>query len=171
MSKPRRRPSRLPDDNGTSADGNGVDRDSTGRFKPGNAAAKGRPSRRQSLEAALRATITEKDIREIVQRLVTMALKQNSLKAAELVLNYALGKPRRMAITASSGIALGELKSIGDCATATARITTAVAAGAIALEEAQALASLVELVRVSHEGAQIETRLRELEERMIGETQ
>lgn len=163
MSKPNRKPSRI---NGATADANGEHRDRGGKFKPGNAAAKGRSSKRQKLEAALRDVVSAEDIAKIADQLKRQATNGGSIKAAALLLSYVIGKPKPMDRTATTGLNLGGLNSIRECAQATAKITAAAASGKVQLGEARILAELVEHTRSAHESIEIEERLALLEERL-----
>ena len=69
-----------------------TDRDSKGRFKAGNKAAKGNPYTKKAGEfrRALFASVTAKDIREVVAKLKEQA-KAGDLKAIALFLDRMLG--------------------------------------------------------------------------------
>jgi len=73
---------------------NGSTRTLGGRFAPGNSGGPGNPSARAvgQLRAALLASVTEEDIRQIVAALVLKA-KAGDIAAAKEVLDRTLGKP------------------------------------------------------------------------------
>lgn len=70
------------------------ERDTGGRFLPGNKAAKGNPHARHvaQLRAALMRAVTPSDIQEIITSLVTAA-KGGDINAARIILERTLGKP------------------------------------------------------------------------------
>lgn len=69
-------------------------RDSLGRLLPGNTAnPSGRPKQQAALLQAALRECTEDDVRAIFRRMIDLAEKKGSVKAAELVLGYAIGKP------------------------------------------------------------------------------
>jgi len=71
-----------------------ADRDSRGRFTPGNAGGPGNPlgGKVARLRAALIEAVSEDDIRAIAHRLIEQA-KEGNLAAAKELLNRTLGKP------------------------------------------------------------------------------
>lgn len=71
-----------------------ADRSKSGRFLPGNKAAKGNPHARHvaQLRAGLMRAVTPSDIQEIITSLVTAA-KGGDINAARTVLERTLGKP------------------------------------------------------------------------------
>ena len=78
-----------PSDNGQNG------RDAAGRFTKGNPGGPGNPfaKRVHQLRSALIQAVTEEDIREIVEALVTLA-KGGDVAAAREVLSRCLGKPQ-----------------------------------------------------------------------------
>lgn len=69
-------------------------RDDKGRFVPGHPGGPGNPFARACarLRSAMMSAVSEKDIREIVARLVWLA-KDGDLAAAKLILTYTVGRP------------------------------------------------------------------------------
>ena len=75
----------------------GVDRDRTGRFAPGNTCAKGNPHAAQvsRLRTALLSAVSERDMREVIVRLVQLA-KDGDVRAIKELLDRTLGKPQEL---------------------------------------------------------------------------
>ena len=74
---------------------NGSDgRDERGRFAPGNVGGPGNPHAKQTgkLRSAMLKAVTEKDMRDVVMKLVEMA-KSGNVPAAKEVLDRCLGRP------------------------------------------------------------------------------
>ncbi len=74
---------------------NGSDgRDERGRFAPGNSGGPGNPHAKQTgkLRSAMLAAVTEKDMRDVVMKLVELA-KSGNVPAAREVLDRCLGRP------------------------------------------------------------------------------
>ena len=74
---------------------NGSDgRDERGRFAPGNIGGPGNPHAKQTgkLRSAMRKAVTEKDMRDVVMKLVELA-KSGNVPAAKEVLDRCLGRP------------------------------------------------------------------------------
>lgn len=71
---------------------NGGDRDSRGRFVQGNKGGPGNPhgGKVAKLRSALLAAVSQKDLREIIARMVAEA-KAGDVQAAKLVLDRCLG--------------------------------------------------------------------------------
>lgn len=77
-----------------SATGPNGDRDSRGRFAPGNKLAVGNPHARRvaQFRTAMFGAVTEDDLRQIAAKLAEMALAGDTT-AAKLLLGYLLGRP------------------------------------------------------------------------------
>ena len=74
---------------------NGSDgRDERGRFAPGNPGGPGNPHAKQTgkLRSAMLKAVTEKDMRDVVMKLVELA-KSGNVPAAKEVLDRCLGRP------------------------------------------------------------------------------
>ncbi len=74
---------------------NGSDgRDERGRFAPGNVGGPGNPHAKQTgkLRSAMLKAVTEKDMRDVVMKLVELA-KSGNVPAAKEVLDRCLGRP------------------------------------------------------------------------------
>lgn len=74
---------------------NGSDgRDERGRFAPGNRGGPGNPHAKQTgkLRSAMLKAVTEKDMRDVVMKLVELA-KSGNVPAAKEVLDRCLGRP------------------------------------------------------------------------------
>ena len=74
---------------------NGTDgRDERGRFAPGNSGGPGNPHAKQTgkLRSAMLKAVTEKDMRDVVMKLVELA-KSGNVPAAREVLDRCLGRP------------------------------------------------------------------------------
>lgn len=69
-------------------------RDATGRFSKGNRGGPGNPyaKRAGELRAAIYEAVTEEDLRQVIQALLTQA-KTGDIAAAKELLNRLLGKP------------------------------------------------------------------------------
>ncbi len=71
-----------------------VGRDERGRFAPGNPGGPGNPHAKQTgkLRSAMLKAVTEKDMRDVVMKLVELA-KSGNVPAAREVLDRCLGRP------------------------------------------------------------------------------
>jgi hypothetical protein len=85
---------RLPPPSPSTASEKAKGRENNGRFATGNTGGPGNPFARQvaALRKALINTVTEKDIADIIRRLIASAVS-GDVAAARLVLSYAIGKP------------------------------------------------------------------------------
>ena len=138
-------------------------RDRSGRFVAGNAAAKGRRSKRYRVEAAFACAVTDGDLEAIAEKLVSKA-KHGDAQYARLVLEYRLGKPRVMSTRAS--IDLGDVTSGSGCASAAAKIAEAAGDGRLSIEQAKALAEVVSVAAEMHLARDLEAQVQALQEQV-----
>lgn len=132
------------------------------RFEKGNKLAVGRSSRRRALDDALRACVSEDDLQRIARRLVADAAR-GSVRAAELLFDRVLGKPRLSDAPAGAVLALGAVDSLAGCRDAASAIVRAAAAGELDLDAARALASMVDASRAAIVATELEERIVALE--------
>lgn len=71
-----------------------ANRDTSGRFGPGNRAGKGNPHARRvaALRSALLDAVSEDDMREVIAKVVEQA-KEGDVTAARVLFERVLGKP------------------------------------------------------------------------------
>lgn len=86
----------MDNDTPLSPDRNGqADRLPSGRFAPGNRAAKGCPTHRRmaELRSSMVAAATPEIVNGIMRRLALLAINENDVAAARVYLSYAVGAP------------------------------------------------------------------------------
>jgi len=138
-------------------------RDSQGKFLKGEwKGGPGNPQVRRlaAYKKALHETITEEDARAIFQNLATQA-RDGDLEATKVLIPYLLGRPKVQ--ESEIKINLPKLQTTGDLLEANSAILAAVADGAVTLEEAAQLGSIVDLSRKTLELCEFEQRLIALE--------
>lgn len=148
---------RKPSNNGQKS---AAQRGGDGRFLPGNHTGKGRPAGSRNAASLLADRLAEEDAEEII-RAILIAAKAGEAWAAEIV-SKRLWPIRRGRPTPLPS--LPAVKSPADVPTALCALLGAVAAGELTSAEAADLAGVVEAVRRGFEIADIEDRLRRLEE-------
>jgi len=145
MTQRKRRQRDLPE---AVTDGNETaeQRDQKGRFKPGNAAAKGHGRKSCRYKRLMSSAVTDDDLREIINRAVKDARKGNR-HARAFIFDRVQGRPR---IAPADPISVPGLPEIVDEETAikaAAHIVAQVADGKLAPDDAQQLTRLILAVR------------------------
>lgn len=117
-------------------------RDAKGKFLPGCAPGPGSNvmRRRKSLAAAAAQALDHGDIESVLLGLLKQA-QAGDVPAAQLVLSYAIGKPKVQADAVD--VQLPELNSAGAVVAALHRIVAAVGTGDLDLDAGERLAGLV----------------------------
>jgi hypothetical protein len=145
--------------------GNG--RDEKGRFARGNSGGPGNPHLRRlgELQQAVADAVKPKDLRDILAKLLEQA-KQGDQPAARIVLDRVLGKPGEAPQDAGGiDFALPVLRNAEDCVSATGALLAALSDARLTPDNAVKLSGIIELARRAIETAEIEQRLRVLEQR------
>jgi hypothetical protein len=140
--RPRRR-RKLPDEHGTN-----TERDSRGRFRPGNAVALGNRGRRDAcrIKRRLDAAVTDQDVDEIVRAAVRSA-KRGDRHARAFIFDHLRGKPRTAPADPLHVEGLPKIVNEEDAARAAAHLVEQVAAGEVSPDAAAHLARLIQCVR------------------------
>lgn len=121
------------------------DHDARGRFKPGNQAGrKGKPVGSRHRTTRMLDALGEDKAEDIVQTTISLAV-DGHLEATALLLPYIW--PKRKGGRVLPPIDLPPLQTAADVVEALNRITAATARGELTVEEADALAALVERSR------------------------
>lgn len=145
-------------------------RDGNGRFGAGNAGGPGSPLAAQAvkLRRAAMEAVSPEIVSGIMRRVARKAL-EGDLKAARLVLDRAIGRPREESEDAAAiAIQLPPMRTADECTTATGRILEALTSGQLSRDDAKVLIDAVQLRTRTLEQADLEHRLRELED-MVAE--
>ena len=119
-----------------------ADRDKRGRFRPGNAAAKGRRSKGSRLRDELADVCTPAQFRKVAAAMLGKA-QRGDIGAASWVADRLLGRPRVAAPVVADPVDVGSLDGANAVRTALARLATAAASGDLALDAAVPLARVV----------------------------
>ncbi len=129
-------------------------------FKPGNAGGPGRPRGVRNKATTVLEKMMTDDGADVVRAVIERA-KDGEVQAARIVLDRILPIRRGRAVE----IDLPVLKTAGDVVAGIGAVAQAMAEGEITPEEAQVMASVIEVQRKAIETTEIEARLDALEER------
>jgi hypothetical protein len=136
-------------------------RNQDGRFAKGasgNPAGKPKGTRNRLTRAL--DDLAAVDALQVLAKSLELA-KDGDVSAARMILHRAWPVPKSRVI---EGVELPPLKSAADAVAAMGKITSAVSAGMLTLEEARDLTAIIEAFRKTHELAEIERRLSALEQ-------
>ena len=128
-----------------------TDRDTRGRFAPGNRASRGNAvwRRQGELHRAVREAIKDADLHRVFAAMFEAATK-GDVAAASLLVSYAIGRPRE-AEPSFAPVDLPKMDSCGGVHDALQVVTAGAASGYVPLDVARQLADLVD--RVGQAGA------------------
>lgn len=140
-------------------------RDKKGRFAPGNPGGPGNPKMRSLTEQAcrIRAIVTDADLERVVRRLVDLA-EGGDAQACRMVLDRLAGKAPN-APEPTLGVDLLDVSDLSSLAENACRIASALSEGSITTEQADRILNVYKVVGDALERAQLEERVRVLEER------
>ncbi|MET4801412.1 DUF5681 domain-containing protein [Bradyrhizobium sp. LB11.1] len=138
-------------------------RSKTGRFQKGAASANpsGRRKGTRNRRTLLIEAMTEDDRSDIVAKIIRQAKRGD--RASQKLIVDRIEPPRR---GRAAPFPLPAIKTTGDVVAALQAITTAMAAGQLSPAEAVEISAVVELQRRAIETAEIETRLKAIEQRI-----
>ncbi len=131
-----------------------------GSFKPGNAGGPGRPRGVRNKASIVLEKMMADDGADVVRAVIERA-KDGEVQAARIVLDRILPIRKGRAVE----IDLPVLETAGDVVAGIGAVARAMATGEITPEEAQVMASVIEVQRKAIETTEIEARLDALEER------
>ena len=131
-----------------------------GSFKPGNAGGPGRPRGVRNKSTLVLEKMMTDDGADVVRAVIKRA-KDGEVQAARIVLDRILPIRKGRAVE----IDLPVLETAGDVVAGIGVVARAMAEGEITPEEAQVMASVIEVQRKAIETTEIEARLDALEER------
>lgn len=142
-------------------------RDERGRFGQGNPGGPGAPrqrSRNDDLRQAVLSAVAPEHVAALM-RLLTRRALEGDMKAARLVLDRTLGRPREDAPDAVGvDLDLPPLQTAEQCAQATDAILRAVCDGRVHADTARTLTAVVQVRLRSIETIDLERRLQQLEQ-------
>lgn len=124
---------------------------------------RGRPKGSRNQATLLAIAALEGELNDVV-RVVIDAAKGGDMAAARLVVDKLVPAIRERPLS----IALPDVVTADDCATAQSKVLAAVAAGDLLPSEGEALAGLIEQQRRSLETSELAERLAVIEERLKG---
>lgn len=122
---------------------------------------RGRPKGSRNKATLLAIAAMEGELTDVV-KVVINAAKGGDIAAARLVVDKLIPSTRERPLS----IALPDVTSVDDCATAQAKVLAAVAAGELLPGEGEALAGLIEHQRRSLETSDLADRLAAIEEQL-----
>lgn len=131
----------------------------SGRFQPGNTLGRGRTAGSRNKATLLLDEIADGQAEEILKS-VLQAARDGKSWAADLILTRVWPARKTRAVV----LDLPEIKSAGDVLEAQSAIVRAAVGGEVALDEAEALAGLIDRQRRAVETVALEQRLAALEE-------
>lgn len=152
----------------TAARKGGDERDSAGRFKPGNRGGPGNPRVRKlgEFQAAVRKAVTPQELANVLVRMRDIAMdsqdEASAIAAARVLLERCLGKPEAAPRVIEAALDIGDVASPQDLAEARRRVLEAVLSGEIEVDDAAALMGAVDQTAVA-ELASLSDRMAKLE--------
>jgi len=129
------------------------------RFEPGNPGGPGRPEGSRNKATLLLDKMAGDEAQAIMKHVIAEA-NDGKVWAIELVLSRVWPARKSRAVS----IELPDIETAADALTAQAAVVRAAAGGELALDEAQALSTLIEGQRRVIETVDLEARIRRLEE-------
>ena len=141
------------------------DRDTHGRFVPGNPGGPGNPyaSRASELYRAAMDAITPEHVRALIRKAIKMGL-EGDVQAMKFAMDRVIGRPKEASPDAAAiAIALPVMKTAENCNEAIGLVIDAMCGGELDQAAAQVLISAVQTRMKSLELVDFERRLAEME--------